>query len=37
MQQATKLYQQQGKQQDAQDAMTQIIRQWQQTSNNSGF
>jgi tetratricopeptide (TPR) repeat protein len=36
MQQATKLYQQQGKQQDAQDAIAQI-RQWQQTSNNSGF
>jgi tetratricopeptide (TPR) repeat protein len=36
MQQATKLYQQQGKQQDAQDAIAQI-KQWQQTSNNSGF
>jgi tetratricopeptide (TPR) repeat protein len=36
MQRATKLYQRQGKQQEAQDAIAQI-KQWQQTSNNSGF
>jgi tetratricopeptide (TPR) repeat protein len=36
MQQAVKLYQQQGKQQDAQDGMAQI-KQWQQTSQSSGF
>ncbi|WP_310424319.1 tetratricopeptide repeat protein [Chamaesiphon sp. VAR_48_metabat_135_sub] len=36
MQQALQLYQQQGKQQYAQDAIAQI-RQWRQTSNNSGF
>jgi tetratricopeptide (TPR) repeat protein len=35
MQQAAKLYQQQGKQQDAKDAIDRI-KQWQQTSNNSG-
>ncbi|AFY95323.1 tetratricopeptide repeat protein [Chamaesiphon minutus] len=35
MQQAAKLYQQQGKQQDARDAIARI-KQWQQTSNNSG-
>ncbi|PSB55816.1 tetratricopeptide repeat-containing S1 family peptidase [Chamaesiphon polymorphus] len=36
MQQAAKLYQQQGKQQDAREAIDRI-KQWQQTSNNSSF
>jgi hypothetical protein len=36
MQQAVQLYQQNGEQKDAQDAIAQI-KQWQQTSNNSGF
>jgi tetratricopeptide (TPR) repeat protein len=36
MQRAAKLYQQQGKQQDAQDAIDQIAR-WRKTENNSGF
>jgi tetratricopeptide (TPR) repeat protein len=36
MQQAAQLYQQQGKPQDAKDALSQIAR-WRQTQNNSGF
>jgi tetratricopeptide (TPR) repeat protein len=36
MQRAVKLYQQQGKQQDAKDAIAQIAR-WKQTQNSSGF
>lgn len=35
-QQAARLYQQQGKQQNSQDAISQIAR-WKQTENNSGF
>jgi tetratricopeptide (TPR) repeat protein len=36
MQQAAKLYQQQGKRQDAKDALDRL-KKWQQTSNKSGF